>query len=312
MRRKLLGCLGVVLLTAAGCGGTAIRATSPISIAEPWQKYTRVEVRTFNGAIDLQPGQVQDVTITGDKYATGATLAEAQQNLEQVEIYVGAASGRPDTLLVELRCPEAERQWNAGARLLIELPQSCPADVETSNGAIRVTRLEGDVVLRTRNGRIEVSNVNGPVRADSSNGAIEANDIAGKVEAHTSNGRITVRHVPEAELHTSNGAVAASDVSGSLSVRTSNGSIDASVAPPAGGHVYLETSNGGVHLNLPAALGADLRLVTRSHGWITAGLDENAFKATHRSRTRVEGSLNGGGCRVEAVTSNGSITLDTR
>lgn len=309
MRRTLLASLGMVLLTVAGCG-SLVRATDSVSLTEPWQKYERLEVRLRNGSVELRTGNVKDVAVTGEKYASGATLGEAQSNLEQVEVYVGAASGRPDTLLVELRCPEAVRNRNVGASLLIELPQACPANVETNNGAIRAARLQGDVVLRTDNGRIDVSDISGPVRAESSNGAIDARDITGKVQAQTSNGRINVQRVPEASLETSNGAIYAADVGGNLAATTSNGRIEATVNPSAGGRVDLQSSNGEIWLSLPAALGMDLRLVT-TQGRIHAGLDENAFKARQRSRTHVEGSLNGGGCRVEATTSNGSITFAT-
>lgn len=311
MRHARVCLFGACFLALAGCSG-AFKATAPVDEAVAWAGFDRVLVRTTNGAVTLEPGDGPDVRITGERWARGATLDEANGNLARVELHVAPDDARPGTLVVELRYPEELRRRGVGASLSLALPEACGADVQTGNGAIRARRLRGGVVLRTSNGHVEVTDADGPVQADTSNGAVTLADIRGAVEVDTSNGSVTLRNVQgDAEIETSNGRIEVTGLAGSLVADSSNGSIAAEVAPPAGGRVRLCTSNGGVRLALPAALGADLRLST-SNGRVTAHLPEGVLKERRRGKTHLDGTLNGGGCAVSVDTSNGSITLETQ
>jgi len=71
--------------------------------------------------------------------------------------------------------------------------------------------------------------------------------------------------------------------------------------------IRLETTNGGIHLTLPASAKAEIR-ASCMNGSVKA--DNLAFE--HRgtqSRRRLDATLNGGGARIDLGTTNGGIKL---
>jgi hypothetical protein len=281
------------LLALTACNPT-IRATREVSLNSDWNDYQRVHVRVQNGGVELLRDDVQGIEITGEKYASGYTIEEAESNVEQIEVSVGADHGDDTTFLVELNYPLALRGKSAGADLVIRIPKSCPANVRTSNGRIIITGMTGTVEARSSNGSIRIA------------------DVDGNVEARTSNGRMRVINVTgDVDVRTSNGAVFADDIAGCCRIDTSNGAIECDVHPGADGYVDLETSNGSIELEIPADLAASLRLST-SNGRVRTRLGDAVLQNVDADRKTFYADMNGGGCRVEARTSNGSINARCR
>ena len=78
--------------------------------------------------------------------------------------------------------------------------------------------------------------------------------------------------------------------------------------PPAGA---LETVNGGISLEVPSNLSADLSAHV-TNGGIHVD-DVLKFEAVgQQTRRSVEGKLNGGGRRLEASTTNGGIRIHAK
>lgn len=131
------------------------------------------------------------------------------------------------------------------------------------------------VDLRTVNGGVLLENVGGEVRATSTNGAVR--------------GRIASASLVDA--------------------RTTNGGVDLELtgALTSDGRVTLTSVNGGVHLNVPPDTKAQVR-ARCTNGRIS--VDGLPFTAEgEQSRRRVDGSLNGGGGRIELQTTNGGVSL---
>lgn len=309
MRRLTIVLATTILLIPAGCG-QLVRATRDFELNQPWTDYKRVEVELRNGNVELRSADVPDIRISGRKYVSGMTLAEAEEDLSKIEVRAAARPDSTDTFRVELSYPEELRYKNVGAEVVVHVPQPCAASVQTTNGRIRVEGLAGNVQLETTNGRIVAADVEGAVLAETSNGRVEARNIAGDLTATTSNGNIVARTVQgRCDLGTSNGSVQAEDVQGELRAKTSNGSIRASATPPPNGKVDLRTSNGSIHATLPTALAAEYELST-TNGRINVSLGEAVMKLIETSRRRFHATVNGGGGAVFAQTSNGSIAVD--
>ena len=120
------------------------------------------------------------------------------------------------------------------------------------------------------------------------NAAIRAEDLTADVRAQTTNGSV--------RLSTSQGA----------SAKTVNGSIRASFGVTAWeGESTFETVNGGIRLEVPEQINADLEIRT-TNGRITTDLP---ITTTRETRRRVEGTLGAGGPDLRLRTVNGSITL---
>jgi len=278
-------------LTTGGCA-TAFQASRDYEFTCPWQEYRQVEVRARNGDVELRSAAVQAVSVSGTKYASGFTHADAEGALDRLEIYAGPAEDRPECLLIELRCPPDLLARNAGARVAVVIPDRCPATVRTGNGDVRLSAVGGPVVAETSNGAIEICDVSGDVDATSSNGRIAIETVTGTVRAETSNGRIS-----------------AIGISGDCELHTSNGRIRYQAAPGTGGAVDLHTSNGSVHVTLPRSPSAQLDLRT-TNGRVQVDLPDTPMRNVEAGRTFFRAQVGDGAKPVTVRTSNGSITVD--
>ena len=295
-RWQTLWPLYLTLLAAAGCGAP-FQATRAVSLTAPWNEYERVEVRVRNGGVELSSAETpeaSEVQISGQLQASGSSPSEAEANVEQLEVYAGPHSEDATTLLVELRSPPTLQNRNVGASLVIHVPQACAARIRTSNGRIHVVRMRDDVDAKSSNGHVHVEDVQGQVHVDTSNGGLELRNITGDVSAETRNGGIQAERI-----------------TGNCDLSTSNGRIECDVTPPTDGHVDLHTSNGRIELTLPLDLAADLDAST-SNGRVRFDLGDTPLKHVDMDRNHAQATMNAGGCRVRARTSNGSITLRAR
>lgn len=239
--------------------------------------------------------------------------------------------------------------WNinksAHIRVLVTTPEEFDVDIKTSDGHISLGNLRGDASLRTSDGDITVKNLEGDqIKLKSSDGDIQLGEVrAGRLEVHTSDGEIAsggVRCQGEADFRTSDGnlrlaqihaetvTVRTSDgdididelIAGSSLVRTSDGSIhiqhlegdleasssddDVAVGLYKPGTITLKSSNGNITILAPATLPADIYLRGESVRIASAFDYQGNVKKEH-----AEGRIGGGGPRLEARTSDGTVTL---
>ncbi|RPI09903.1 MAG: hypothetical protein EHM65_08680 [Acidobacteriales bacterium] len=174
---------------------------------------------------------------------------------------------------------------------------------------IRVPRRTALERIESSNGRIQVTGIEGAARLETSNGSIEANALSGALTARTSNGSVRVgRVLGELNIDTSNGSIRASagKLERPVTLHTSNGSIELSVEALGGSGVNVSTSNASITLRLPSSAAASLTAST-SNGSIT-----NQFESEFRGRSgknHLDGTIGAGGPRIRLDTSNGSIRL---
>ncbi len=185
----------------------------------------RLSVENFNGSIEISSWDQDTIDISGVKYANSPQMRDAIKiDIVTTDDSVHVRTVRP-----------SERRSNMGAKYVIRVP--------------RKTELER---IQSSNGSIRVSDVQGPIRLRSSNGSIRAMNLRGNLDVQTSNGSIEVEQLDGgANLHTSNGRIRAEGVRGVLEAVTSNGSINAHLAKTESGRtVKLESSNGSIDLIL--------------------------------------------------------------
>lgn len=295
MRRRALAGLLLLVTGVGGCviaTGGAAQVRRPFDRTTPWGDYERIVVRSRNGAVDLKVGSGTDVKVSGELYASAPTLDQASKHLDELDVTVGPADADPRTLVIAFDSPDWGPQCSAGATIRVVLPEPCPAEVSTRNGGVSAEGLIGPVRLETSNGSVAVEGIDGDLAAESTNGAIDVRNTTGSCE-----------------LQTSNGDILAHDVRGNVLAETSNGRIAAEITPPLDGQVILRSSNGSIDATLPGRMTAELHLRT-SNGRAQAHFGQTPVQIRQQSWTRVEATTNGGGPgRVEATSSNGSVTV---
>lgn len=295
MRRATLAVLILLVAGVGGCvvaAGGAAQARRAFERTAPWGDYERIVVRSRNGAVGLKVAPGTEIKVSGELYASAPTHEEASRHLDELDVTVAPADSEPQTLVITFDYPDWGSQRSAGATMRVVVPRPCSAEVCTHNGRVSAAGLAGLVRLETSNGSVTAENIDGDLTAESTNGAIDVQNISG-----------------HCELQTSNGDIRAHDVRGNVLAETSNGRIGADVSPPSDGRVVLRSSNGSIDATLPGGMTAELTLHT-SNGRAQAHFGQTPVQIRRQSRTRVEATTNGGGPgRVEATSSNGSVTV---
>lgn len=239
-----------------------------------------VDVATRNGSVEVSNAGGSEAVVT-------ATLhARTQERLDEARVIADASTGRLD---VRVEWPDNRPQSGEGCSFRIDTPSPTNINARTSNGRISLRDSAGHAELDSSNGSIRVLNHGGDVNATTSNGRIELRDVAGSADATSSNGSIDLINISgRAFASTSNASatVHLADASpGPVQIRSSNGSIDLAVGRDFVGDLRLATSNGRIRFDSPV-------------------LVENMESS--RAATLRFGS---GGGASSAVTSNGSITI---
>jgi hypothetical protein len=198
-------------------------------------------------------------------------------------------------------------------------------DLSTSGGSIQLANLSGSQTFKTSGGSLRIENLNGDITGKTSGGSIQAHNSKGTINLKTSGGSIKLENLDgNVFASTSGGSIKGKEVRGSLNVKTSGGSINLddlacqiSASTSGGsvtvgvreldGDVKLSTSAGSINLKLPRNASVDLNL---------KGSKVNTSALTHfngsNNKGKLIGSINGGGPRIEASTSAGSVNLSFR
>ena len=237
--------------------------TESFRSSQPLRSGETLTVANVNGTVDITGWDRETVDLDAVKHA------DSQSLLSQIRIEVRATAGG---LSIRTVVPE-HHSGNMGARLVLKVPRHVNlASVSSSNGAMRVSGVEGVATLSTSNGAIHADVSGGRFRADTSNGAIEANlrhqDSREPIVLDTSNGRISL-------------------------------TLDGSAVPD----IRANTSNSEIELRLPASANARLEASTSNSGIFSD------FEVTTRSLSKdsLRGTIGSGGPLLKLDTSNGAI-----
>jgi DUF4097 and DUF4098 domain-containing protein YvlB len=226
----------VILLTAALLFSSLLSAaeTAEERFTFPLQAGGRISVENVNGDITVVGGTGQQVEIVATKRAKNAKA------LAEIEILVETSDD-----LVSLETRHGKSGWfgrssNGGSvSYSLVVPANANLDsIETANGDIAVSGVDGDMEIQTVNGGIMVEDARADATLETVNGGINATflELAGDqdVECGSVNGSISV-YLP-------------ADTDARVSAETVNGGID-------GSDFALETSKGMVGRDLSGNVG---------------------------------------------------------
>jgi hypothetical protein len=298
-------CVPFAVLLVAGFVGCAN--------AEEYTKSYTVNGRA-NVHVHADNGGVHITTSEGSKVEFDVTYEKSDWGTDS-----GAGPRidcRQDGNVVELTALDDEHSWsgffgnhNRRLRIDIHMPQNADLDVDTSNGGVDLSSVNGNISIHTSNGGIKADHLAGTVVLGSSNGGIALDSLRGALKVRTSNGAINASSLDgKGDFATSNGGVHVDGRFESLDIISGNGRVEAraesgsSVSSPWS----IRTTNAGVDLSLPADLKASLDAGT-TNGGITLNLPVQV--QGYQSKTEVRGTLQGGGPEISIHTTNGGIQV---
>lgn len=215
--------------------------------------------------------------------------------------------------LVELTAIVDERAWGwiDGGPLDIEvqMPRNADLRVETTNGGIGVSSVNGSVSIRTSNGEVYAERLSGSIDIGSTNGGITLDSLRGAMKVRTTRGSIRAKSLDgRCELATSTGAVQVAGRFDSLDITSGTGRVVARAE--SGSRMSsgwsIRTTSARVDLSLPPDLRADLDAVT-TEGGIALSLPVEV--QGYRGKTYVRGTLNGGGPEMFIRTTQAGIRV---
>jgi len=275
-RRTLVFTMVVPMMVAA----LEPNKTADVHYSYPMQTGAKLTVENVNGSIEISGWDQSTIDITATKYA------ETDQLLAQIKVDVAVAADG-----VHIRTIPPAESGQVGVKYVLKVPRRAElAEIRSTNGAIRISEIEGGANLHTTNGSVHATKTRGKLAIGTSNGAVQIEGNDG-----------------DTDVHTSNGSIKASEISGPVNAVTSNGAVDLKLASTALGAVKAATSNGGITVRMPAGGGARVRAVTSSHNKIVS--DFEVRKEGDNSESHLQGVVGGGGPDVELSTSHGSIRL---
>ena len=216
--RPAAAILPMLLLATAGCD--IVTADLKHSQTAEWRKTYElvpggtVEITNVNGLIRVEPSTGNAVEIVATKTGKGASIEDAKQALERVQIVESSgASG----VKVETRVERSHGWFGSGAS--VEYAVRVPAGTRAR--------------FLTVNGGVELQGVSGEIRAETTNGGITAREIAGSIEASTTNGGVDIDMTQLGEggarLECTNGGIRLrlpADAKASISASVTNGGIE--------------------------------------------------------------------------------------
>jgi DUF4097 and DUF4098 domain-containing protein YvlB len=177
----------------------------------------------------------------------------------------------------------------------VDTPTALDLEARTSDGALKVSGVQGSLELHTSDGAVDVQDVGGAVRLTASDGSIKIRNVTGTLESRSSDGQAEVE-----------GRFTA------LQVHTSDGNLDVTVADGSqlSTASRIESSDGRVTVRLPRTMAVDLDVHT-GDGQINCELPltMEGYNSAHSSGHNLRGHLNGGGVPLTIHTSDGNVTI---
>lgn len=295
----------LLLMVPIKAAGTGTPQDEPYRI-ESFQVNTpgQLDVKTSGGYITVKGSSQQSVRVEMYVRKNGHNLLPEDTDLDDWDIDISQSGST-----VRAVAKHAGKGWNIfggsheSISFVVYAPREMSSDLNTSGGHIEVRGLSGNQEVATSGGHLQLADLKGTIDARTSGGHIEVADVQGDLKAHTSGGHIDVKHSEgQISVKTSGGHIDLTDVSGTVDAKTSGGGITADLNS-IGKFVDLRTSGGNVEIRVPANLGLDLNL---KGSYVSTRLENFSGEV---DRDEVEGKLNGGGPKISARTSGGTVSL---
>lgn len=248
-----------VLVCASGCDleeaiGSQVQSQVVRTQAFAAGGALSLDALSANGAIRVRMVEGQsDVQVQMTLRSRGRTLEEANDRVSRIVVHA-AKEGDQVVLRYDASDQAVDVRRSSGVEFDVTLPGAAGVRARTSNGAIRVSGVEGALDLETSNGEIVIEQYDGPVAASTSNGQVLVRGGEGTLDLRTSNGRIRIEDVTATvRAETSNGEIAFSGrlADGDHRLRSSNGHINVRLPMETSVRVLARTANATIASSLP-------------------------------------------------------------
>ena len=219
----------------------------------------RVVLHNENGNIVVEGWDKDSLYVEAEKWVKTGSERDARKAMEEFRIIFKESDNK---VIIKTRRPEGGgvfgwlmgKRISSGVRFTVYVPRNILLEVSSTNGAIRVSAVEGDLELETTNGKIVAEGIGGTIDASTTNGSIEVELVdlteTNDVELSTTNGSISL-YLPEdaaftLDAETTNGGIKTDfplTVKGKYNSKEVRGKVNG-----GGPMISLETTNGSIKI----------------------------------------------------------------
>jgi len=191
----------------------------------------------------------------------------------------------------------------------VHMPRDADLQIETRDGRVDLASVNGDIVIHSTDGAVTASQLTGKIELQSVDGSINADALKGDARVHSTDGAIELTHFDgQCDVSSTDGAVRAEGRFDSLKLVSIDGSVVAKIADGSKmtSAWQIRTVDGSVNVSLPRDFQANLDASTQD-GRIR--LDVPVAVQGEISKSRVRGTLNGGGPELTLKSTDGAIRI---
>jgi len=271
-----------------------------------------LKVSTQGGDVTIRTADITEVRITAKEIIRASSEKEADELLEKLELTF-EQSGNDVT--AEAKYEKSPMVFRFGSwppvqvSFTVTVPSRFNLNLATSGGDVAVASVTGTVRARTSGGNLRFERIDGDLDGHTSGGDIVLQEGTARAKLGTSGGNIHVdRAGGPTEVSTSGGDITLNSVEQLVSADTSGGNVKAVITGALKQDTYLGTSGGNVRVQLPKGTAFELDASTSGGDVDASGLTITIEKGGV-GRSKLVGSVNGGGPRLKLRTSGGNITV---
>lgn len=277
MNQRRLSILAILTLALAWTSPARASETVKETFQKsyPLQAGGELSVDSRNGGITVEGWDRNEVQVVAIKQVRAESAERAREVLKKIKIDVQPSAG---AVRIATRLPKEGDgffDWLSGSNVnmsvtyKIKAPRQLAADLESTNGGVRLVGTRGRADLSTTNGGVSVEDVEGSLRLRSTNGGLTVVKASGTLDGVTTNGGIIAK---------------LAEVDGDISLRTTNGGVTLRLPENLRATVDIATSNGGIHSDL-------------------------AVEGGEKTRRSLTGDINGGGGKLFVRSTNGGVRI---
>lgn len=255
-----------------------------VSATEP----VHLTLTTFDGTLTMRSWDKNEVLVEIERRAPDDSAAQA--------LLVNQAQDG-NRITIEAPSPAERRtvNFNNGysVNFTVTLPRRVTLEARTGDGGINIDDLQGTLDLDSGDGRIVASRLEGQVKAHTGDGSIRIDQAAGAIDADSGDGSIEITgRLDELAVRTGDGPVRIEAASGSTMKIAWR----------------ITTGDGRVALRLPADFNASIDASTGDGTVRVDGID-TPRSGDESARRTVVGQLGTGGPTLHIRSGDGSIDV---
>ena len=302
---------GALLAAPAMLQAKIIRTVEKTFTVQPGGNF---KASTQGGDIVIRTADVSEVRITAKETIDTSSEKEADQLLEKLSL---TFEQQGNDVTAEAKYEKRGAGFHFGnwppvqVTFTVTVPQNFNVNLNTSGGDIKVASLKGNARVRTSGGNLSFDRIDGEIDGQTSGGDIMLKEGTARARLGTSGGDIEVdRAGGPTEVSTSGGNLVLNSVAQLISATTSGGNIKASITEPFKQDSLLSTSGGDVSVRVLKTAAFELDAHTSGGDVDAAGLTLTINKGG-MGKSRLVGSVNGGGPKLTLRSSGGDIRIRT-